>query len=57
MKSLIYIPSEHPPVTLPRVCGIEKGRGFVTVEVKREDDKRGMHMKARVKKRKVRRAA
>lgn len=46
---------ERKVVTLPRVFGIEQGFGYVTVEVKHDDDGRGAHMKARVKRRKVRR--
>lgn len=56
MKSLIYVPSENPPVTLPRVFGVEAGRGYVTVEYQHEEDGRGAHMKVRVKRRKVRRS-
>ena len=47
---------ERKTVTLARVFGVEQGRGYVTVELPRDDDGRGMHMKARVKRRKVRRA-
>ena len=46
---------ERKIVTLARAPGAEQGRGYVTVELPREDDARGMHMKARVKRRKVRR--
>lgn len=46
---------ERKIVTLARVWGIERGTGYVTVEVKHDDDGRGAHMKARVKRRKVRR--
>lgn len=55
MKSLIYVPSENPPVTLPRVWGIEQGRGYVTVEVEIEADNRGDHMRRKIKRRPVRR--
>lgn len=57
MKSIIYVPSENPPVTLPRVFGVEVGRGYVTVEYQHEEDGRGMHMRRLVKRRKVRRAS
>lgn len=46
---------EAKPVTLPRVWGITEGRGYVTVEVKAEEDGRGNHMRQRVKRRSVRR--
>lgn len=56
MKSLLWIPSENPPVTLPRVWNIEQGRGYVTVEIEHEQDARGDHMRRKIKRRPVRRA-
>ena len=56
MKSLVFIPSENPPVTLPRVFGVEAGRGYVTVEYQHEQDDRGAHMRHLIKKRPVRKA-
>lgn len=47
---------ERKPVTLPRVLSIDAGRGYTTVEYVHEDDGRGDHMRARVKRRDVRRA-
>lgn len=56
MKSLLWIPSENKPVTLPRVFGVEQGRGYVTVEYRHQDDGRGMHMRRLIKRRPKRRA-
>lgn len=44
-------------VTLARVPGVEAGSNYTTIEVKREKDGRGDHMRRRVKKRAVRRGA
>lgn len=48
---------ERKPVTLPRVPGVEQGRGFVTIMVKSEQDDRGQHMRLKIKRRRVRRVA
>ena len=47
-----------PPniVTLPRVFGVEEGRGYTTIDFTHEDDERGDHLRQRIKKRRVRRA-
>lgn len=46
---------ERQPITLPRVPGVEAGRGYITIEVKREEDGRGQHMRLKIKRRRVRR--
>lgn len=54
------LPDHHipvrKPVTLPRVFGIEEGRGYTTIELQHAEDRRGEHIRDRVKKRGVRRA-
>lgn len=47
---------ERKPVTLPRVFAINAGRGYTTVEYVHEEDDRGAHMRAKVKRRAIRRS-